>query len=126
RIARIGSEIALSPVVVECWSGPMSWADVWKHQLRWARTIRVCQPVPYFFSILNNATLWPLLLAVWLPIPAVVGMASVCLGIRVLSALDLQRRMTQHWDHVLYAGLVPIKDLLQVIIWLLAFTGDRI
>ena len=46
RIARRGYPIALSPVVVECWSAPMGWAAVWKHQLRWARTIRVCQPRP--------------------------------------------------------------------------------
>ena len=39
----------------------MNWAQVWKHQLRWARTIRVCQPLPYFFSVLANATVWPLL-----------------------------------------------------------------
>ena len=61
RIAQNGHRIALCPVVVECWHPPMNWYGVWKHQLRWARTIRVCQPVPYFFSILSNATLWPLL-----------------------------------------------------------------
>ena len=61
RLARRGHQIALSPVVVECWSAPMGWAAVWKHQLRWARTIRVCQPMPYFFSLLSNATLWPVL-----------------------------------------------------------------
>ncbi len=61
RIVRRGYSIALSPVVVECRSASMGWAAVWKHQLRWARTIRVCQPAPYFFSLLSNATLWPLL-----------------------------------------------------------------
>src|SRR5256885_11829811 len=43
RIAQTGSRIELSPVVVECWSAPMNWRAVWKHQLRWARTIRVCR-----------------------------------------------------------------------------------
>ncbi len=61
RIAEKGHRIALCPVVVECWDAPMNWRDVWQHQLRWARTIRVCQPLPYFFSILSNATFWPLL-----------------------------------------------------------------
>lgn len=126
RIARRGSEIAISPVVVECWSGPMSWGDVWKHQLRWARTIRVCQPAPYFFSILNNATLWPLLLWAWLPTPAVLSIASLCWGVRILAALDLEHRMTKRWSHLAYGWLVPIKDLLQAAMWLLAFTGDRI
>ncbi len=41
----------------------MNWRDVWKHQLRWARTIRVCQPLPYFFSILSNAGFWAIALA---------------------------------------------------------------
>ncbi len=61
RVAQKGYHIVLCPVVVECWDAPMNWRNVWKHQLRWARTIRVCQPVPYFFSILSNTTLWPLL-----------------------------------------------------------------
>src|SRR5215469_7558192 len=61
RIARKGHRIVLCPVVVECWDPPMTWHAVWKHQLRWARTIRVCQPVPYFFSILSNAGFWALL-----------------------------------------------------------------
>ena len=65
RIAKNGHRIALCPVVAECWDAPMNWRDVWKHQLRWARTIRVCQPLPYFFSILSNATLWPLLWLAW-------------------------------------------------------------
>jgi ceramide glucosyltransferase len=58
QIAKAGGEIVISPVVVDCRSAPMTMHDVWSHQLRWARTIRVSQPVPYFFSILNDSTLW--------------------------------------------------------------------
>jgi ceramide glucosyltransferase len=58
QIAKRGHRIELCPVVVECWSAPMNWREVWAHQLRWARTIRVCQPVPWFFSILSNPTVW--------------------------------------------------------------------
>ena len=62
RIVRhAGKTIALCPVVVDCFSPPMNWREVWAHQLRWARTIRVCKPLPYALSILSNATLWPLL-----------------------------------------------------------------
>jgi len=61
-IAATGARIELAPVVVECRDKPMNFRDVWKHQLRWARTIRASQPAPYFFSILSNVTLWALLL----------------------------------------------------------------
>ncbi len=126
RIARRGYRIALSPVVVECWAAPMGWAAVWKHQLRWARTIRVCQPVPYFFSILSNATLWPVL---WLAAkPAAPALACVagCLLVRVISALNLEHRLSRSRPLYGLAWLVPVKDLLQAAIWLLAYLGNRI
>ena len=133
QVARAGGKIAFSTVVVECWESPMHWKAVWKHQLRWARTIRVCQPLPFFFSLLNNASLWPL---VWLGAAAGQGGAgqvqtAVVLGAaallwRVLTALDLQWRLTQSTGHFRYGWLVPVKDLLNVAIWALAFTGGRI
>jgi ceramide glucosyltransferase len=126
RIARRGYSIALSTVVAECWSAPMGWAAVWKHQLRWARTIRVCQPAPYFFSILSNATFWPLLWLIANPSPPVFACALVCFLIRILTALDLQHRMTRDLTPSAPGWLVPIKDLLQAAIWLLAFMGNRI
>ncbi|MEY2428561.1 MAG: ceramide glucosyltransferase, partial [Verrucomicrobiota bacterium] len=101
RIARCGHRIVISPVVVECWSAPMGWKAVWKHQLRWARTIRVCQPIPYFFSILSNATLWPLVWAIATPSRLSLALTMVCLIVRVATALHLQskllgRRITFH------------------------------
>ena len=126
RIARCGYSIAISPVVVECRSAPMGWVAVWKHQLRWARTIRVCQPVPYFFSLLSNATIWPLLWLIVRPAPQVATCALVCLLVRVLTALNLQHRLTRTPPPYARGWLVPIKDLLQSAIWLLAFMGNRI
>jgi ceramide glucosyltransferase len=126
RIARKGFRIALCPVVAECWDSPMTWRAVWKHQLRWARTIRVCQPAPYFFSILSNPTLWPL---VWLAAkPGRISLAFFlgALAVRILSSLDLQHRLTHSWAHGKFFWLAPIKDLLQALLWLGAFAGNRI
>src|SRR5262249_13829347 len=92
RIARKGHRIALSTVPVECWSEPMNWTAVWKHQLRWARTIRVCQPLPYFFSILSNPTLWPLLWAAVKPSPISLSFFLFCLVWRNITARHLQHR----------------------------------
>ena len=128
RIAHGGHRIVLSPVVVECWSRPMSWADVWKHQLRWARTVRVCQPLPYFFSILSNATLWPL---VWLALkPSAYSLVFFVFSLllRIISARQLQWRLLSYQSSTRSAPfwLAPVKDLLQTGIWMGAFLGNRI
>ena len=150
RIARKGYGIQIATVPVECWSEPMDWRDVWKHQLRWARTIRVSQPVPYFFSILSNATLWPLLWLAVKPSPASAVFVALCLYFRMLIAVDLQRRLLQpemNTDEELLeraekaqrsgqeeteskilwsAWMAPVKDLLQTAIWFLSFMGNRV
>ena len=126
RIARRGYRIALSTVVVECWSSPMSWQAVWKHQLRWARTIRVCQPVAYFFSILSNATLWPLVLLIIHPSQLVLVVCVACWLARIWAVVDLQQRLIRSRKHFVFCWLALIKDLVQVPIWALAFAGNRI
>jgi len=126
RIARRGYRIALSTVVVECWSSPMTWPAVWKHQLRWARTIRVCQPAAYFFSILSNATLWPLAWILVHPSQVALGVCVACWLARIWAVIDLQQRLTRSRKYLIFCWLALIKDLLQVAIWMLAFAGNQI
>jgi ceramide glucosyltransferase len=104
--------------------------QVWKHQLRWARTIRVSRPAPYFFSILSNATLWPVL---WLAAAMVCGnfffvlpAAGCFVLLRILLTQDLQRRFTPGRRLISPFWLVPVKDFLQALIWLAAFLGDTV
>lgn len=142
RVARAGWRVELCPVVVDCCDPPRSWREVWTHQLRWARTIRVCQPAPYFFSLLANGTLWPLLwlltstalghptatgagAVAGLPLQPALG-AAACLAARIAAALDLQRRLMGSSAHFRDGWLVPVKDLLQVGVWAGAFAGRRI
>ena len=44
----------------------------------------------------------------------------------MLTALNLQHRLTRNPPPYARGWLVPIKDLLQAAIWLLAFLGNRI
>ena len=125
RIARQGHRIELCPVVVECWDPPQTFKSVWKHQLRWARTVRVCQPAPYFFSILSNPTFWPLLWLALVPSPLAAGFFALSLLIRALLTENLQRRLTNKPTGV-WPALAPVKDLLQFVIWLGAFAGNTI
>jgi ceramide glucosyltransferase len=130
RVTKNGGKIALCPVVVDCWDAPMDWQGAWKHQLRWARTIRVCMPTGYFFSILCNATLWPLL---WF-IVALVATKTICaplmavaiILIRIALVQNLQRRFLESRQKPAPFWLVPVKDLLQFALWVGAFCGNQI
>ena len=151
RIAKRGGRVVLSPVVVECWDSPKNWSEVWRHQLRWARTIRACQPLPYFFSILGNATLWPLLWVIAAiatasetsgtttvsgatvsvvvslhPLSQALLFALVIWLARVLTAMCQESRMTRSHSHWAFFWLVPIKDLLNVALWALAVLGKTV
>lgn len=150
QIARKGAKIVFASVVVDCWENSMDWKKVFLHQLRWARTIRICQPIPFFFSILNNATIWPLLFCLMEPmwdsysIPLrlpgsgtyfaiLKGHYSLsftaflfCAFFRVASAVDCQWRLTRSISHLPYFWLVPIKDLLDAAVWALSFLGNQI
>ena len=134
RIVKGGERIELSPVVVECWSPRMNWGEVWRHQLRWARTIRVCQPVPYFFSILSNVTLWTL---AWFPVlwfqdkvlmwelgddisqvdvwfTGWAWAATLFFHTRWIAAIILHRRLAKRGIGWAAPLLVWLKDLMQV------------
>jgi ceramide glucosyltransferase len=126
RVVQQGGGIALSPVVVTCREEPRPWTSVWRHQLRWSRTIRVCRPGPYAASVLSNATLWPLIWGLVCHHPLVWAGAAACLAVRVATAWDNQRRLTRSNAHCGWLWLVPVKDLLQAVLWALAFAGNTV
>jgi len=155
RVAQTGARIELSPVVVECWDRPMNFRAVWNHQLRWARTIRVSQPLPYFFSILSNVTLWAAVLALFgnlggfplvsdsalyshtlsprmenllapIRVPWVLVIFAAVLAVRVLIVSALQQRLTQLRGTSKYWWLVPAKDFLQCGVWAASFLGNTV
>jgi ceramide glucosyltransferase len=126
RVTRTGRRIALCPVVADCLSPSQDWRQVWAHQVRWARTIRVCKPVPYAFSILSNATLWPLLWLLSEPTSTVLAIFTGCIGVRVMEAHLLQRRLAPNDPEPTYAWLAPFKDILSFLLWTISFCGNRI
>jgi ceramide glucosyltransferase len=125
RIARTGKSIALCPVVVDCLAEPMSVREVWSHQLRWARTIRVSKPGPYAMSIISNPTLWPLLWFFASPAHQVRSFLIGCLILRMIMAQTLQKRLAPK-NPGRYCWLAPIKDLCQFALWALSFSGKSI
>ncbi len=107
--ARIGN-VALSDVVVETNLGAGSWAGVWKHQLRWSRTIRVSRTAGYFGYGVTQLTFWCL----WAPWPfAVAGLA-----VRLVTA-----SFYTDWKSLIF---VPFRDLFGFVVWATGMVGNTV
>ena len=63
RIHKLGLKCVLSDVIVDTSLGG-SWLSVWRHQVRWARTIRVSRPGGYVGLPITNAMVWMIILAI--------------------------------------------------------------
>jgi ceramide glucosyltransferase len=126
QISRQAKRIEFATVVAECWDPPLGWRQVWAHQCRWARTIRACQPAPFFFSILNNASLWPLLLIIAGGSLSGLAAGAFCLVFRVGSALQQQSKIIPSRGNFRFWWMPLLKDVLDAAIWVVAFSGTRI
>lgn len=145
RVAKSRARVELVKVPVECWDPPANFRAVWRHQVRWARTIRVSQPLPYFFSILNNISLWLTLFAIagvsfsvfriapgypW-HVDALLAMTCAVawaagIGTRIGTAQFLVKRLTGRTIPWRRSGVVIVKDFFQVGVWIAAFAGNKV
>ena len=62
RLHALGLKCVLSDVIVERISAG-SWSDIWAHQVRWARTIRVSKFAGFLGLPVTFATLWAVVAA---------------------------------------------------------------
>ncbi len=122
RISELGKRVVLSRCVVETSLPDRTWGDVWRHQLRWARTIRVSRRGGYAGMPLSNATLWALLLAAagawWAAVPlvAVRIAAGIAAGVFVLE----DRRVIPDFY------LMPLRDLAGMAVWAAGLFGSTV
>jgi ceramide glucosyltransferase len=120
RISGLGKQVALSDTVVETNLGAGSWSDVWKHQVRWSRTIRVSRPAGYFGYLVTQATFWCLVAALFGYWQIAVGGLVVRLvaAVAVMEAIgDIQAaRML----------MIPLRDLFGLAVWAAGIAGHEV
>jgi ceramide glucosyltransferase len=127
RVAQAGLQVEILPYVVETNNPEMSFAEYLAHQLRWARTYRICRPAGYLAYGITHALIYnlALLLAAGLA-PWVWGLMAATLALRGTLAVFAERRCLKG-DLPLWAfALLPLKDLLAFGLWLASFLGDRV
>jgi ceramide glucosyltransferase len=122
HIHQLGLHIVFADVVVETNLGAGSWRDVWRHQLRWARTIRVSRFAGYCGSIVTHATLWSLV-----ALAAGDWFAAIStLALRITAGVWIATEVLEDRNAVRGAALIPLRDLFGSAVWLAGLFGDTV
>jgi ceramide glucosyltransferase len=127
RVSQAGLKVHLLPYVVETLSGRQTTAAYLAHQLRWARTYRVCRPKGYFAYGITFALPWSLL--AWLASGLSSGAGRlVCLSLlaRLILAVIDERVLLRGRLPWRYFLLLPGKDVISFGLWLLSFLGNTV
>jgi len=126
RVYNAGYRLLLLPYIVETVLDSTSLRDVWRHQLRWGRTYRVCRPISWFASVLIHTVSWGLLTVLvtggsllgW-------GVGAAALASRLGCVAAIMRYLGDR-STLRHLWLVPIKDVGYTAVWAMAFLGRHV
>ena len=122
HIARLGKKTYLSQVVVGTGLDAPTLADAWRHQVRWARTVRVSRPDGYIGLPFTFTTLWAMVAFAggnWLA-------GGIALGVRLLCTAVVARFVLRSDLLLRWLPLVPLRDLFGVAVFVAGWTGNRV
>jgi ceramide glucosyltransferase len=123
RFARAGWRLLLLPYMVETVLDARTLADVWRHQLRWARTYRVCQPFNWFVTIIIHTMLWGVL-SLLAAGGTLIGWIALALALVTrLGSLRVILGWLGDADTPRHLWLVPLKDLGYSAVWAASWLG---
>ena len=127
RIANAGGEIVLSPKPVWTMYPAQTLRGFWDHQLRWARTVRLCRPFSYLGLLFTQGLPWTLLAILFSPAPWIAGAYfGAYLALRLAMAWTVGVWGVR--DEVLRKNLwlVPVRDAIYFVVWWASFGSNRI
>lgn len=121
KLHGLGRRNVIARPVVSTSLGAPSWSDVWRHQVRWARTIRLSSGgyigLPVTFAML------------WVVVAAVAGawwLAAPLFAIRYAMALTAGWGVLRCPEVLRLALLIPFRDLYAVGVWAAGMFGSTV
>jgi ceramide glucosyltransferase len=118
RIHALGLKCVLADTIVETHLGG-GFKDVWQHQVRWARTIRVSKFWGYLGLPVTFATFWALVCPNWR-----IGLAI--LAVRMLMAVTAGWFRMRSADVLKLFWLIPVRDLFGAAVWIAGLFGNTV
>jgi ceramide glucosyltransferase len=127
RITQCGGQVVLSHETVSTMYPAQTFRGFWEHQLRWARTVRLCRPTSYAALLFTQGLPWAIAAALLAPAPWIAAsyllaylalrLVMACLvGVSVVGDEVLRRRW---W-------LVPLWDAIHFVVWAASFASNHV
>ena len=127
RVSQAGGRVLLSRETVWTMYPAQSARNFWNHQIRWARTVRLCRPLSYFGLIFTLGLPWTVLAALVAPtkwISAAYLLAYLVLRHVMAWTVGVWGVGDDVLRHKLW--LVPMRDALYSAVWVASFASNRI
>jgi ceramide glucosyltransferase len=121
-VQRLGLTVRLADTVPATTVPEATFAALWRHELRWARTIRTLVPVQFAASVLQYPLAWAALaiLLAWGTVWSVAWFAVVWL-IRALAAWGVERMLALAFHSPVW--LLPLRELMSVAVVVASYAG---
>jgi len=121
---RRGWQVVLSPYACDTVVAERSFAEMFRHEVRWQRSERACRPLDQFMSVVTGPL--PLLALLLLPQPSFVGLGIIG-GEMVLRILvHLQVRRSFRIAGAFEPWLVPLRDCVCFFAWAAGLFGNKV
>lgn len=121
-IRGLGLRVVFAPAIVETHLGGATWGEVWRHQLRWSRAIRVSRPGGYYGYLVTHATFWSLIAIAAGAWP--IGLAA--LAIRMLAGIWVGWGVLRDPAALRRAFWIPFRDLWGFAVWVCGLFGNTV
>jgi ceramide glucosyltransferase len=122
NVTAAGHRIEFASTVVETGAGDVSWSQLWRHQLRWSRTIRVSRSAGYYGSVVTHATVWAVL--AWAGGQS--KAAAVAIALRLIAGVMVGGLILKDRKIWWWFWLIPLRDLFGFAVWLGGCFGSTV
>ncbi|MBI2682295.1 MAG: bacteriohopanetetrol glucosamine biosynthesis glycosyltransferase HpnI [Acidobacteriales bacterium] len=127
RMRNHNFEVVVPNVIVRTTMPDYTFRDFWHHQVRWARTVRSSRPLEFGLGIPVTFALF------WACLAVITGPEAWWTWSILAVVLALRGLVLLRYGRALRAGrtlgrflLLPLRDLLSPVFWLVGVGGDRI
>jgi ceramide glucosyltransferase len=126
-VRRQGHAVAIPPFTVAHLCSEPSFKELWRHELRWARTIRSIDPLGHAGSAVTHALPFALIAMLLAPWSGLLAPAAAVALAAVLCRAVLVRRIAQAFGLPPQPNwLLPVRDLVSFAVFVASFLGRRV